>query len=218
MTAFAPNIRWRRSPNCTPGRRGRRPECTIIHYTAGGSASGTVEWFADKRAKVSAHFTVARSGLIYQSVLLGDTAWHAGRAEACLPGGECFSDVNSRSIGIELANRGLLKRDSSGVFLYESGRRMKKFNGSIPPEQATLRFDTGHTVTGYWEPYPSQQLDALELLLGKLHEAGYEKAIGNMLGHESVAMPFGRKTDPGPLFPWERFTRKTQRTVGEWMI
>jgi hypothetical protein len=82
-------------------RRGKKPVCTIIHYTAGASAKSSVDWFADPRARASAHFVIGRDGRVWRCVKLTEAAWHAGRAES--PWGR---DVNRHSIGIELANWG----------------------------------------------------------------------------------------------------------------
>lgn len=90
-------------------RRGKKPVCTIIHYTAGASAKSSVNWFADPRAKASAHFVIGRDGRVWRCVPLTHAAWHAGKAES--PWG---TDVNRHSIGIELANWGKVDRDFRG--------------------------------------------------------------------------------------------------------
>ena len=74
-------------------RRGRRRGTTVdrivIHITAGGpNLDGTVSWFRNPDAKVSAHYIVGRDGEVVQMVRDADTAYHA-------------SSANSRSIGIE---------------------------------------------------------------------------------------------------------------------
>lgn len=55
----------------------------------------------DPEAEVSAHYLIAEDGRCDQLVPEGARAWHAGAGRW---GGVC--DVNSHSIGIELANRG----------------------------------------------------------------------------------------------------------------
>ncbi|MEV0620420.1 N-acetylmuramoyl-L-alanine amidase [Nonomuraea sp. NPDC050404] len=62
----------------------------VIHVTQ-GSYAGTISWFQNPSANVSAHYVVKSSnGAITQMVRDKDVAWHAGN-----------SSYNNRSIGIE---------------------------------------------------------------------------------------------------------------------
>ena len=70
-------------------RRGAVIDRIVIHITAGGpKIDGTIGWFQNPEAKVSAHYVVGRDGEVVQMVHDADTAYHA-------------SSANSRSIGIE---------------------------------------------------------------------------------------------------------------------
>ncbi|NKI40907.1 peptidoglycan-binding protein [Streptomyces physcomitrii] len=63
-------------------------DTVVIHVTQ-GSYAGTVSWFQNPEAQVSAHYVVRSSdGEITQMVRDGDTAWHA-------------RDANSHALGIE---------------------------------------------------------------------------------------------------------------------
>ncbi|HKL44814.1 MAG TPA: N-acetylmuramoyl-L-alanine amidase [Roseovarius sp.] len=59
------------------------------------------DWLCDPQAQVSAHYVLASDGTLWQLVDEDARAWHAG-AGAWGP----VDDVNSRSIGIEIANTG----------------------------------------------------------------------------------------------------------------
>ncbi|WP_295386065.1 papain-like cysteine protease family protein [uncultured Thiodictyon sp.] len=75
----------------------RTIERIVIHITDGGtSINGTIAWFQNPRAGVSAHYVIGQDGEVVQMVAHNDVAWHARSA-------------NSTSIGIEhVANtRGL---------------------------------------------------------------------------------------------------------------
>lgn len=76
-------------------------ELVVLHYTAMPTCGDALVRLRDPVAEVSAHYLVAEDGTIFSLVDEGVRAWHAGagawRGEA---------DVNSRSIGIELANPG----------------------------------------------------------------------------------------------------------------
>lgn len=89
------------SPNFGPRREGLTPELIVIHYTAMQSAEAALARLCDPQYEVSAHYLIAEDGRCFQMVPEADRAWHAGAGEW---GGR--GDVNSRSIGIELANTG----------------------------------------------------------------------------------------------------------------
>lgn len=93
----------RSSPNFGPRRDGLRPELVVIHHTAMGTVEAAVERLCDPAAGVSAHWVIGEDGTLWQLVDEADRAWHAGAGSWSGRG-----DVNSRSIGIELANPGPL--------------------------------------------------------------------------------------------------------------
>lgn len=82
-------------------RRGRRVELVVLHYTAMPSCAEALDRLCDPAAEVSAHYVIDADGMLLSLVDEGARAWHAG---AGMWRGE--GDVNSRSIGIELANPG----------------------------------------------------------------------------------------------------------------
>lgn len=89
------------SPNHGERRGGAVPDMVLIHYTAMQSARAAVDWLCNPKAEVSAHYLIDRDGSLVWMVDEVRRAWHAGAGEW---GGR--GDVNSRSIGIELANSG----------------------------------------------------------------------------------------------------------------
>ncbi len=92
---------WHPSPNCNARRDDLRPGLVVIHYTAMQSAEAALERLCDASAEVSAHYLIGGDGTLWQMVEEDQRAWHAGAGEWC---GQ--SDINSRSIGVELANCG----------------------------------------------------------------------------------------------------------------
>lgn len=89
------------SPNCGARRDGARPDLVVIHYTAMPSVALARARLCDPAAEVSAHWLLAEDGTCEQLVDEHLRAWHAGAG-----GWGRVRDVNSRSIGIELANPG----------------------------------------------------------------------------------------------------------------
>lgn len=91
----------RPSPNCGPRRNGLTPTLVVIHYTAMKTAEAAIERLCDPEAEVSTHYLIAGSGEVVQMVDEAERAWHAG-----VSAWQGHDDINSRSIGIELDNRG----------------------------------------------------------------------------------------------------------------
>ncbi len=98
---MAETIGERASPNCGPRRGVVAPDMVVLHYTAMDGAEAACERLCDPAAEVSAHYVIAEDGRTWRLVPEILRAWHAGVASWA---GE--RDVNSRSIGIELANPG----------------------------------------------------------------------------------------------------------------
>ncbi|MDZ4089183.1 MAG: N-acetylmuramoyl-L-alanine amidase [Tabrizicola sp.] len=83
-------------------RRGRgRVELVVLHYTAMPSCAAALDRLCDPAAEVSAHYLIDGDGTVLSLVEEAARAWHAGAGEW-----SGADDVNSRSIGIELANTG----------------------------------------------------------------------------------------------------------------
>ncbi len=73
----------------------------VLHYTGMRSAEEALARLCDPAAKVSAHYLIDEDGTIHRLVGEDMRAWHAGVSSWR---GE--TDVNGRSIGIELVNSG----------------------------------------------------------------------------------------------------------------
>lgn len=104
MSAFAgdyPAARIVPSPNHGERIGVAGPDMIILHYTGMPTAEGALAWLCSPESQVSSHYFVHEDGRIDQLVPEARRAWHAGRS---VWKGE--TDVNSRSIGIEIANAG----------------------------------------------------------------------------------------------------------------
>ena len=82
-------------------RRGGAPDMLLLHYTGMQSAEAALDKLCAAGSEVSAHYFVFEDGRIVQCVPEARRAWHAG--EAIWAG---KTDINSCSIGIEIANPG----------------------------------------------------------------------------------------------------------------
>jgi N-acetylmuramoyl-L-alanine amidase len=92
---------WRTSSNFGPRRDGSRPDIILLHYTGMATGKAAEDWLCDPKSEVSAHYIVHEDGRIVQMVREEERAWHAGQG---IWKGK--SDINSRSIGIEIVNEG----------------------------------------------------------------------------------------------------------------
>jgi N-acetylmuramoyl-L-alanine amidase len=90
----------RPSPNFDE-RQGGPPDMILLHYTGMKSGAAALERLCAADSKVSAHYLVFADGRIVQCVPEDKRAWHAGVSSWA---GE--TDINSRSIGIEIVNPG----------------------------------------------------------------------------------------------------------------
>lgn len=77
------------------------PSILILHYTAMASAKEALDWLCTEETQVSAHYLVAEDGEIFQMVPEAERAWHAG-----VSSWHGDADINSLSIGVEIANPG----------------------------------------------------------------------------------------------------------------
>ncbi len=89
------------SPNFGPREPAKPVNLLILHYTGMPVADAALLWLGSPQSQVSCHYFVFEDGRISQLVAEQQRAWHAG--VSCWKGA---NDINSRSIGIEIANPG----------------------------------------------------------------------------------------------------------------
>lgn len=104
MTAFTadfPGAMVTPSPNHGERADGCRPDMIVLHYTGMPSAEGALAWLCSEQSEVSSHYFVHEDGRVLQLVPEARRAWHAGKSHW-----KGDTDINSRSIGIEIVNAG----------------------------------------------------------------------------------------------------------------
>lgn len=87
----------------SPNQDLRRPALIVLHFTDQHSVQQSLETLRTRNQSgpVSAHYLIGEDGRRYQLVSDERRAWHAGAGHW-----GTISDINSASIGIELANDG----------------------------------------------------------------------------------------------------------------
>ena len=109
MSGFAPSSRLvndvRPSPNHDQREQGAALDILLLHYTGMASSAAALDLLCAAgpgiEHRVSTHYFVCEDGRIIQCVPEDQRAWHAGQSSW-----EGKPDVNSRSIGLEIANPG----------------------------------------------------------------------------------------------------------------
>ncbi len=104
MSGFTPDHAGadvRASPNFGQRIGVAGPDMIVLHYTGMESGPAAEAWLCNPASQVSAHYLVHEDGRIVQMVREGDRAWHAGKSFW-----QGTTDINSRSVGIEIVNPG----------------------------------------------------------------------------------------------------------------
>ena len=91
IEAVSPNFNERLIP----------PDLIVLHYTGMRSGPEALARLCDAEAKVSSHYLVEEDGRVFRLVPEARRAWHAG-----LSSWRGETDINGRSIGIEIVNPG----------------------------------------------------------------------------------------------------------------
>jgi N-acetylmuramoyl-L-alanine amidase len=93
-------IEDRASPNHSE-RMEEPVDILLLHYTGMPDDEQALAWLCYPKSKVSSHYFVHKDGRVTSLVPEERRAWHAGEARW-----GTSTDINSRSIGIEIANGG----------------------------------------------------------------------------------------------------------------
>ena len=131
----------RPSPNHGERKTGAKPDMIVLHYTGMRDSQAAINLLCTPASEVSAHYVVLEDGYIVQLVSEERRAWHAGASSWA---GE--TDINSCSIGIEIANAG-----HEQTFLYNET--------SVP---VVVDFLKGTDVSARRITYPPLRFVALE--------------------------------------------------------
>jgi N-acetylmuramoyl-L-alanine amidase len=90
------------SPNFDKKKRSKDSiKIIVIHYTGMQSERESLSRLCSPKSKVSSHFVISQNGRVYRLVQDNQIAWHAGKS--------CwgkYKNLNKKSIGIELVNKG----------------------------------------------------------------------------------------------------------------
>lgn len=165
-----------------------KPEIVVLHDTAGSLAPGAAEDYLSSKntPKVSAHFTVARDGIVTQLVPVNRRANHAGVSTW-----NGRSSCNEFSIGIEIVNPGWMTRISDTMAQTWWGAEMAVNLYNV------REVETPQHGRKLWMPYTEAQISAVLKLLECLFRD--VASLTDITTHWMISP--GRKVDTNPLFP-----------------
>ncbi len=157
----------------------------VLHYTAMTSAEAALERLCDPEAEVSAHYLISEAGHIWQLVSEDQRAWHAGAGQW----GD-VTDVNSRSIGIELANVG---------------------DHPFPEPQMAALQGLMKGIMNRWKISPARVIGHSDMAPGRKTDPGPRF---DWLRLERLGLAGRRGHDPGPGDPCPDLFRRLARDEG----
>ena len=181
------------------GDRLKKVSAIVLHFTATNSSSGLFKYIAEAQVNSSTHLVIDRDGKVTQTVPFDVKAWHAGQSRW-----NGLENLNQYSIGIDFVNAGQLKK-TDGKWKSWDGKTYDDSDVNIE-KNATTGQEVG------WEKYPESQIKIAEqvvLALGKAYPT-----IEAVLAHSEIALPPGRKNDPGPALPIERLRAALVKSHG----
>lgn len=152
------------------------PIIIVLHYTFTNTINQVVKTFYNRR--VSSNFTIDRDGTIYQHIMDGNIAHHAGKSFW-----HGNYDINYYSKGIELINVG-----------FDTVKQKNKKMSGV--KKAANRS---------WESWSDKQIQAAASLIKAIAKQ-YNIKPWNIIGHSDCAPD--RKDDPGPIFPWKKLNEE----------
>lgn len=167
------------------------PNGLIVHYSAGhDNAVATMDYGAGKGYTF---LTLSKDGTLWQGHPLNKWGSHAGDALAHNNWGK---QVSMHTVGVEIMSAGALKMKQDGTFWTYWGEmvpleNVREFHAEGDPA------DNRTQTSGYYEIFTEAQEATLIQLCMWLADNVPCFSIDNILGHDEVEWPAGRKSDPG---------------------
>lgn len=187
LVSATPDFRPEYQPDEQGGPLPKEGLVAVVHYAVTESAGATAR-VLDARDYVSCHLTIDRTGRVIQQVPFDRVAFHCGASEYL-----GRRDCNRFSLGIEISNPGPLLKMPDGTYQTTYGKR---WTGGVV--EGWHPNDHARRGWRHWAEYSQTEIDLCAHIctLWKL-----EYGLVDVVGHDEIATPVGRKSDPGPAFP-----------------
>lgn len=165
------------SPNFGPRRHGRGPDMVVLHHTAMESCEAAIARLCAPEFEVSAHYVISEYGEVFSLVDEEMRAWHAGAGSW-----GAVRDVNSHSVGIELANPGPLAAFPP-----------------FPAPQMDALEELLHQITTRWAIPPERVIAHSDMAPGRKADPGAKFDWQRLARHGLSVWPeAGAPVDPAP--------------------
>ena len=146
-----------------------------LHHTAGGGNPISVaKYFQQKQERVATAFVIGEKGTIVQLFSSKHWAYHLGlKPEVFAEKGVNYQSLDKISIGIEICNFGMLKKQNGNFINYIGGKvdrsQVTELNGKYK----------GHI---FWQRYTDEQIESTRQLLVYLCDTyGISKEYNNSI-------------------------------------
>lgn len=183
------------------------PKFLVMHHTAWLDYDAVVNWFKNPVSKVSAHLVIDTDGKVAQVLPFNVKGWHCGPSYW-----RGMTDINSHSIGIELVNYGWTPHKNAAGFI--EPRRPGEFDPQEvgkPDSWLHAAHKLEPNEPKFWQKFTAKQFEVLDEIVPLIVD---EYKIREIVGHEEIAVPAGRKVDPGPAFPLAHYKEYTEHGNG----
>jgi N-acetylmuramoyl-L-alanine amidase len=178
-------VRFVRAP-CQSPRPLKPPLAIVMHYTAGHTLENAVR-------------TLTKPPVVKDGKTTGSSAHIVIGRDGAVVQLVAFNRVSWHAGPSVWNGRDKLNDWSIGIELVNLGWSTKEL-----PQRDVVEIDGDE-----WQVYPEAQLAALDGVVKALLAA--YPAIGEVVGHEDICIPRGRKKDPGPAFPMARYRALAER-------
>jgi N-acetyl-anhydromuramyl-L-alanine amidase AmpD len=187
--SLASRLPWpvhdRPSPNHS-ARNGRAVSLLVLHADAAAHLAESLGWILNPASDVSYHDLIGRTGHIYACVPWDRSAWAVGESK--------------------LAD----DADMANVHYYSA--RKKRWAWGLNSTSLSLSFSNRNDGR---EEYTEDQYAAGAWRAAAMMRAHPLVTLERIVTHAAVAIPAGRKTDPGKCFDMDYFKALVRRELGQ---
>jgi hypothetical protein len=167
------------------------PEYFVIHWTAGEPSQSGEAGISEGVANGYTYAFLPRDGQLWQGAPIHDGGYHAGNAKIS----------SLKAFGVEVACAGRLEKIGDLFVPWFAKNKDGSINKGrcIPASQ--VRYDNDGpeddgSFKGYYQVYTDEQVKTL-VVTALWFVQVRKMPIDNIVGHDEVATPHGRKCDPG---------------------
>ncbi len=167
------------------------PEIILIHSSHSSQLSQSVNHYLSNSG-YAVHIVIGRDGTAVQLARFDQWGSHAGTSKW-----KDRTGLSRYSVAIELVNWGKLGG---------TDKEPRAWTGAEVPSEEVFVASHKHSpnTKALWHAYTNEQIETLLVLIKAIADT-YNISREDIVGHEDVSP--GRKTDPGPAFPWSRIDK-----------